>query len=515
MKNLANLPVMSQANALAQGMNIYGTRDTSSFIKLLVTPSKAPNKTVTFLGKDYQIPSYVNLLENTETYYDAGAYNSREEVQNSLGAHVGISGKYGAFSGEMEADYSQAYHKNSQFDYAYRNFYTQVATLQYQYDPQYLSSEFLSRLSDLPYESDTDNLDIFSEFFNDFGVFFTSKVVLGGTLQFYISVDKQSQTSTNEISAMVKAQYEALFSSGSLDANIKISDAWKRYSTNSNSTLKATGGDPEKISRIVMIDTFEPSKETVEAFHEWVSSIASDPAIIDFSLEGIWQICGDKRQAVQSAWEKYSDIMHPRMTIRTSSQVIEYPIEIEPVTPSIYIGSQSFKPNDTPASPAGFQVLILSGSNISEVIFNKYYAIPPVQYWYLPSLEVWDDFVKDVQGKHDSSNNILILVTFGLDLGMTPSSDAIDVLRSAGAGSGLVKWVKGCSPPSQAPTPSWVSYPAMYSLTGIFGNGPDTGVEYLKYSGWDGVYSDLSLDLSIYFYRQTFSGNYTFGLGEL
>ncbi|MGP3782797.1 hypothetical protein [Paenibacillus sp. 1A_MP2] len=48
---------MSQANALAQGMNIYGTRDVSSFIKLLVSPAKAAVKTVTFLEKTMRFPN--------------------------------------------------------------------------------------------------------------------------------------------------------------------------------------------------------------------------------------------------------------------------------------------------------------------------------------------------------------------------------------------------------------------------------------------------------------------------
>ncbi|MGC5774839.1 MAC/perforin domain-containing protein [Paenibacillus pabuli] len=508
-ENTEQTPIMSQANALAQGMNIYGTRDVSSFIKLLVSPAKAAVKTVTFLGKDYEVPEYVNLIQDTETYDEGGTFRTREEVQNSLAAHVGIQGSYGAFSGEMALDYSGEFNKNSQYAYAYRNFYAETATLQFQYDARFLSDEFNERLNELPYELSDENLDVFSSFFNDFGMYFTNKIVLGGSLQFYTAVSVEGLSNVQEISAMMKAQYEALFSSGSLDAGVKNSSAWKQYASHSSTTVRAHGGNPSEVTDLTLINPLEPGENTVNLFRKWVESVSSEPAIIDFTLEGIWQICGKKRQAVQAAWEKYARSMHPHLAIGTRSRGITWPIEDKAIVPDIYIGSVPYEPSSgQPDGPAGYQVVILDSSNLSHVLLDRYYTVPKEQGWIRTYHVLFDQMKQDIQGKLDTAGNILIISSFGIDSGMSPTPDIVGMLRSAGAGEQLNYWLKEHQE-SQGPGNSWVLYPSNYMLVGIFGNGPDTGIEFYDYNTLE------TAQLNVYLYREIYSGNYTLGLGEM
>ena len=127
---LAGTPILSQANILGQGFNVYGLLDTTGLITPIVDFTKAGGTTVfTFLGKDYLVPNCVVPAQDTGAYYDGGTYMSREGVQNSFATHVGVDVSAGAFSGEMSANYSTEFSENTEFAYCYQNYYSKIAVL--------------------------------------------------------------------------------------------------------------------------------------------------------------------------------------------------------------------------------------------------------------------------------------------------------------------------------------------------------------------------------------------------
>lgn len=503
MSHSVETPMMSQANALAQGINIFGARDISSFLKLLVSPSKAKTSTITFLGKDFSVPEYVTLIQDTKTYNEDGIFETREELQNNLAAHVGVEGAYGAFSGEMKSDFSTEFNSNSHYAFAYRNFYTSIGELQFQFNENFLSSEFLAELEDLPFEVTEDNLDTFAQFFQDFGVYYVDKVVLGGSLEFFVAINKSSDLGTADISAMITAQYEGLFSSGKVDANVQASSAWKSYSSNSRTTVKANGGDPVKASTLSLTDPLHFSTETVALFQEWGESVKENPAIVDFTVRGIWEVCGTKRQAVQEAWEKYAKMMHPLLTIYVQSQAPSIPPKQPILPPTIYLGGKEVKPAvGTQTYNVGFQVTVLEAVDVTNILFSKYYTVDLRQDvtsndW----PKTWDTLVNDVHGHYDNPNNIFILTTFSWAKYMYPSISAVGLLRNAGAGSQLDKWSTEHS--------NW--WPSDYVLVGVFGSGPDSGVEVYRPFNSHVI---TPTQVNVCFYQETFSGNYTIGLGQ-
>jgi hypothetical protein len=190
---LADTPILSQANFLGQGIDVYGRLDTSGFITPIVDFLKVGTTVVTFLEKDYFVPNCVVAGQDTEVYYHEGTYMSREGVQNSFATHVGVDVSCGAFSGEMSASYSTEFSENTEFAYSYRNYYSKIAVLSLGDVASCLRQSFLHRLNELPPTVSTDNLDPFSDFFRDFGIYYTKHIVLGGRLKFYVAVSNRAQ----------------------------------------------------------------------------------------------------------------------------------------------------------------------------------------------------------------------------------------------------------------------------------------------------------------------------------
>src|SRR5205085_7619554 len=118
---------------------------------------------------------------------------------------------------------------------------------------QYLTDYFQQRVSqlptELPKEPTPDDLEPFADFFDDFGIYFTSEITLGGSLEYYVAVSKTSKMSTTEISAKVKLDYNAVFQSAGVSAAVKNTQSWQSYSASRSVNISAKGGDPPLLAK--------------------------------------------------------------------------------------------------------------------------------------------------------------------------------------------------------------------------------------------------------------------------
>ena len=101
-----------------------------------------------------------------------------------------MQGSYGAFSGEMQADFTGEYKENSLYTYGFIDFYTSLATLQLN-TTQYLSADFTGAVAELPDVATEDTLPQFIDFFTRYEVYYTQRVTLGGSLGFYTALSKR------------------------------------------------------------------------------------------------------------------------------------------------------------------------------------------------------------------------------------------------------------------------------------------------------------------------------------
>ncbi|MFE4629500.1 MAC/perforin domain-containing protein [Streptomyces mirabilis] len=501
----AGLPFLSQANALGQGFNVYGTFSADSLITPLFDLRASGSQVFTFLGRDYQIPGIASGIEDTTTYYLATVSDTRDSFQNSIAVHANVDASYGAFSGELEAAYSNEYATSREYTFAYRNVYAQLARLQLSPAVQYLTKEFTDRLATLPFSLTSENLEPFEDFFNTFGTYFTSEVTLGASLGFWVATEKTSEVSDTEISAALSAQYEGLTQSGSISADITNTAGWKAYSTSTSVSLQAVGSDPTKGAKVAALDPWNPSPGSVATYSAWIDSIATDPALVDFRLTGIWELCGPRRKVVQQAWDAYGTTMRPNLVVNAITSLSP---PVSPVTPAITLG-RLIAPAAPPKDNAGYQAVVLDGTDITgsaSVLFDRYYAMN-ASTWPNAYAALYDEMYADLSaGNLTTGGNVLILAGFNVNWNAVPTPGFVNVLRAAGCGDRLDYWLTHNDNGSSLGTPATVI------VVGIFGQGAGTAVETIQAEPWS---PPTAAQLEVLFYRRTDGNGYAIGPGDI
>ncbi len=511
MVDLASTPILSQANDVGQGFDIFGPFSTKSLISPLVDYGQGGTQVFTFLGKEYLVSNLIKPVESTSANYNGGTYEHREDFQNKIATHAGVQLGYGAFSGSMQVDFASQFSRNAEYIYSFKTLYEQLATLTLEpVTENQLIAEFRNRISELPNQVDASNLQIFSDFFTDFGVYFTNRITLGASLGFYVSVETSSELDQKDLTASFEAQYNGLFVTGKIDAKFSDSKEWKTYSKSSQTNIRAIGGDPAKVAALIAVDPLDPSPDTLAKYTAWVASASSNPAVVDFSLKPIWELCGPKRNVVQEAWNLYGPLLHPRLTISTSAQRIVWPITTEPAPP-IITARELITPAQPATSPAGWQVVVLDGTkppSPASALLNKYYCVAKERVWYDAWNQMNNDIAKDLAEKQlTQPGNILIMASFGISWQMPPNHNTIAVMDLAGAGKNLEDWLKDAGA-GGSQSGNWILVPCNYILVGILGYGPDTGMEAYAYTTNPEV---IQSSLDLYLYRQNFTGSYTIG----
>jgi hypothetical protein len=507
---------LSQATAVGQGFNVYGPLDVSSLTQPIVDATKAGTVPFRFQGVDYTIPSYVVAHENPQTYVVKAVSETREQAQNDLSVHAGVGGTYGAFSGEIQADFGYSSTTTADSFLCYWRSYAPLAVLGINASKAkaYLTDDFVAAVNALPVPlSVNENRTAYFDFFAAYGPFYTRSITIGGELSVFNQVSKSSQLTAVNLALALQAQYDGLYTTGKLDVSVIGQQNWSRYQQNSTVSIKANGGNPELAVRLSGADPWAFAQPSVDLYAKWAASLATQPAVVDFQVGGVWELVADhdRARALQEAWQLYANLMHPRASIQTASSRLIWPNQTNPKPPIVIVGSQ-LRPATPPKSPVGLQAIVLNGDDVTgpdAVVFDRFYTLPVQQEWVGTYRSMWDSFAQEVSGSYDAAGNILIVTTFGLDRNMPPTDDALALLETAGAGPVVNNWIRTCSPGSSLGQPGvWIGFPHNYAMLGVFGNPPGTAVESVTDDP-----GRAELDLQIHLYRERFDGQYTIAAG--
>lgn len=470
-----NTPILPQTYYIGQSIDIDMSLSPDSLKRPLFDFSSAEMQPFEFLGKSYIVPNNVVAFENTSVIYSQEVCKTKEDLQEKLSIEAGVSASYYGFSGEVKANYSKITDNSNDYFYCYSDYSSKLATLQINDREKYLTNDFLKRIQQLPDNVSKNNLSIFSKFFNDFGIYYVNKIVLGGKLNFYVGVNKNSNLSNTDISLTLESQFKGVFFNGKADAKIEKTEQWKSYKENSKYNIRALGGNAAKIKDLINVNAFDPSENTKASCTDWFETVNTDPAVIDFSLEGIWMLCGNKSEIVKDAWNLYRKFIRPHMTIETKYHKIRNKSDIMEFEPPLLIfQGKQIKPKEPPLSDSGFLAVVLNGQKVNEtdgILLNKYYNIMPDENmrWvktYTTMYKQMNDeiFLNPHLAKPE---NILLITSFGLDRNMTPTNDVYGNLLTSGAGKNLKYWLSHCEPGSMS-SGSWTNYPIIYSVIGYF-----------------------------------------------
>ncbi len=498
-----NAPYLTQADFLGVGFDITGRSAVPDSLLLpVVDPNRAGRKAFEFLDNTYSIPDYVSGGVDTDGRFIEDVGETREEIQNSFAANASVQVGYGAFSGQMQASYSKQYADSSSYWYAYRNFYLRLGSLSLLVgDAQAaLSADFVKSYEALPNEVNDATLPDFERFFHDFGIYVTSRINLGASLEYYSAVSQSSQLSATDISAQVTAEYRGLFVSGAFSGEVTDTNKWQAYTENRVVQVMVSGGDPALVVELSNVDVASPSTTTADHYTLWAKSAEQTPAVADFSLVGVWDLIPDqaKSRLVEKAFTSLQGTMRPRLVIETSTG--------QGTPPTITLGGV-IEPDPPAEHPIGFQLVVLDRTNASVdgVRFDKYYGVSETAY-YDEYEAMYDQMLTDIEdGGFESSAFVMILASYGVSSNAPPTTEFYKQLRSCGGGAGLVNWVQAAVPGSVM-----LLHQAAYVLVGVGAIGPDHGAE-LYATSW---MQERRVSLEVFFYRERGSKLYTLSVGR-
>lgn len=505
----------SAVSWMSAGFNIYGAYDlaTSTLQRKIFDPRKAPvGQEETPFGR---IPAYMSFrpIKTSDFFYASG--EGRDSFQSNFAARASVDVSVGAFSGHVEAAYGRQVAESSQYSFANISFREMLGNLVLEglADGKYLSDEFTEALQKLPAKADASNLDHFSNFFQDFGAYFVSQVTVGATLEYYVAVRQSASLEATEIKAKAEAEYKALFVKGKASAEMSSDQKWESYRKNKTATLRIKGGgDMERdvLSQVDPKSLDSMSASTVDNYDRWLRSVAANPAVMDFRLTGIWEVCGAKRQAVQDAFRQYGRMMRPLLHVETRTMVLTG----DTYTPGLFLGG-SLVPADPPQVPykgwGGYRLTVIDRKHPSAegVVLSKLYNVGTGDG--SDYKQVFSSMLQDLRaGGFVDNKYFFVLATYGTLNSFPPVPEFVRQLQEAGAGTQLAGWIDSAA---KGVGTSHISADVSYILVGIMKSGPSNGVEVL------GLYpmqnrTPRTSRLDVYFYGLGAGHPYVLGPAE-
>ncbi|HVT10985.1 MAG TPA: hypothetical protein VHE55_01855 [Fimbriimonadaceae bacterium] len=173
--------------------------------------------------------------------------------------------------------------------------------------------------------------------------------------------------------------------------------------------------------------------------------------------------------------------------IVTSSQVINYPFKSPGTPPKITLNGQTIPSPGQLNFPTGFQIVVFNSvmdiTSPAAILANNYQFVVPygdTSSWAQTIQYTYAGIVETILTAGNTNNQIIMLASFGLDLNMCPTNEALSTLLNYGANSKLQYWDTHADCGSQVGnSTSWTSFPASYIMIGGSGWGYGNGYETL------------------------------------
>jgi hypothetical protein len=175
--------------------------------------------------------------------------------------------------------------------------------------------------------------------------------------------------------------------------------------------------------------------------------------------------------------------------VATSSQPIGHSPLPNPQLPVISLNGSQIPQADGPTNefPSGVQVVVMNASgdlsdpaNFITNNLNIVWPDPVNSGWYTTYRYMWDNVANQIYGSGDPQQQVVIVATYGLDAGMFPTPDIVELLLTLGAGPQLQNWINTASPSESG---DWVDYPADYVLIGSSSLGYGQATEQFDFGG--------------------------------
>lgn len=460
----AQSEILSWMNA---GFNIYGAYDIGSALNAVIfDATKAPLKdNVTPVGR---LPKYLDYRPQGESKLSVVSADSRESYQDQLAAKASVEVGYGAFSGHLEASFDSSVAQSANNSYStisFQNIFGHV--VQTDFSEAYLADAFLQRLRALPNKTSPETLPAFSDFFKEFGAYFISSITLGASLDYSVAISKSSRIEIQKVAAKAEAEYNGLFVSGKVSAEMTSEKEWQTFREERRTSLRVRGGADEERAMLNRVnpksfDSYVPA--TKQNFDDWQATTPLNPTVMGFKLTGIWEACGSKRQLVEDAFREYGKMMRPLLHVSTS--------QADKKAPAIFLGGMEAQNRMDPRH-IGWRVVAIDrrDPSLRGIRFDKVFSLDASEFM-VGYRNLYSNMSREL-APYRSNEYFLIFSTYGMIDGLVPTPEMQNLMREAGAGEMLDAWTKL----TPAPGTTYIRNRINYTLVGSPGIGPGSGAE--------------------------------------
>jgi hypothetical protein len=171
------------------------------------------------------------------------------------------------------------------------------------------------------------------------------------------------------------------------------------------------------------------------------------------------------------------------VSITTTSQVMDFNNLPPLALPQITMNGNAFPPPDTShvsQVPCGFQVVVIDSTmdmtDPASILANAAASLPQVDgSWTMTYPGLYDWLVTWVLSAGNVEEQLVFIVSFGMDANAPPTPDALEVLLDRGAGPKIQTWETTVDAGSMGG--DFISQPANYILIGGSGYGYAEGFE--------------------------------------
>jgi hypothetical protein len=424
------------ADTLGFGFNITKSYDDKSTTQRIFNEGQRDASQITVGETVYAVPANVAVAIKAESDTTAKAFSTREQVQSYFSSKAGITVSAFGFEGQFEAAYSFTSSSDKSYSYGLVDGWTHAFTVKLkQQGREMFTDDFSIDLDSLPEKFSKESEEEYFAFFDAYGTHFVHQVTLGGSLYYYVAVQKTYESSEEEMRAKIDAEYKAVFAKTKVEAEAEWKKVGKQWTENRIVHLHTVGGDSSIEGLTPVFGDWKG-----DFLQKWNKSLSNRPGQTGFSLQPISKVAPlKKRKAMEDALRAYlragvivkaERIVTPQDPRRKYTAYPTIDVPHGPVTPQPPLPYPARREDDVD----GMQLVLLHPDTF-EVIFSRAYYLNPSTIDNVRKM--YADLLADVRGV-EASDYYCALSVFGLSPIFYPPPEVAAWLGNCGAA--LARW---------------------------------------------------------------------------
>ena len=434
--------IIPGASALGAGFNVLGEYGISSLTQQLFSQTNQNGTQWQYQPTKitYTVPDNVSVHDYTHTTGSTQVFNTRDQFKNHFAAKASLSGSIGVFSGQFDFAYSATTNTETSYFYGLSeaNYNGWKLSLASESD-SLLSSNFTDDplFLELPITFSDANKDKFYAFFRKFGTHFVAGVTVGGSLDYYVAVEKSFSSNEQAIDSKLSLEYKAVFFSAKAEAEVEWNQLGQQWADSRVVHVSTIGGDSSPLNALNPV--FGDSDSNI--FQGWTQSVMQNPSVIEFDLKPLSLLFVDEQAtAVNQAIEAY---LNAACEVSTSIQFARFqgPNQTNYLTSAQIIMNGKAVPATEANSPtaqglgisSGYQISLFNPTTYDPILSKIYYAPQAPQ----NPLSIYDTIMADIQAVKET-DYICAVAAFAVDVRLYPTKAFRDWLVSCGAS--LTEW---------------------------------------------------------------------------